>query len=79
VAPLRQGLGTPGGPFTILRFHEPDLPDVVYLEQLDSAQYLDKRHEIDLYSRTMDTLCAQAEPPDRTPAFLRELIREMDG
>ena len=27
-----------GGPFTILRFPEPDLPDVVYLEQLNSAR-----------------------------------------
>jgi helix-turn-helix protein len=31
------------GQFTILRFSEPDLPDVVYLEHLTSAIYLDKR------------------------------------
>ncbi|REE97293.1 helix-turn-helix domain-containing protein [Thermomonospora umbrina] len=79
IAPFERGLGAPGGPFTIMRFAEPDLPDVVYLEQLDSAQYLDKRQEIDLYSRTMDTLCAQAAPPDRTPQFLRELIRRADS
>ena len=32
-----------GGPFTILRFAEPDLANVVYIEQLTSALYLDKR------------------------------------
>ena len=34
-------------PFTILRFPEPDLPDVVYLEQLTSALYLDKRDDVE--------------------------------
>jgi transcriptional regulator with XRE-family HTH domain len=31
------------GPFTVLRFAEPDLPDVVYIEQLTSAVYLENR------------------------------------
>ncbi|ACY95638.1 helix-turn-helix domain-containing protein [Thermomonospora curvata] len=78
VAPLGQGLGAPGGPFTLLRFQEPDLPDVVYLEHLDSAQYLDRGQDIDLYSRTLDALCAQIPPPDRTPDLLHGLLRELD-
>jgi hypothetical protein len=36
-----------GGPFTILRFAEPDLHDVVHVEQLTSALYLDKPVEVD--------------------------------
>jgi hypothetical protein len=33
----------PGGSFTVLRFGEADLPDVVYIAQLTSAFYLEKR------------------------------------
>jgi transcriptional regulator with XRE-family HTH domain len=51
-----------GGPFTILRFAEPDLRDVVYIEQLTSALYLDKPSEVDSYLEVMEQLCLQAEP-----------------
>src|SRR6185437_2835464 len=51
-----------GGPFTILRFSEPDLRDVVYIEQLTSALYLDKPAEVDSYLEVMEQLCLQAEP-----------------
>jgi Domain of unknown function (DUF5753) len=51
-----------GGPFTILRFAERDLPDVVYLEQLTSALYLDKREDVDHYRVVMDRLCSDVEP-----------------
>ena len=41
------GHAAAGGPFSILRFAEYDLPDVVYLEQLTSALYLDKQEIVD--------------------------------
>ncbi len=66
-----------GGPFTILRFAEPDLPDIVYLEQLTSAVYLDKPRETDNYLLVMDRLCVEAEPPADTTSFLKEIIKEM--
>jgi hypothetical protein len=59
-----------GGPFAILRFAEPDLPDIVYLEQLTSALYLDKRSDVEHYALVMDRLCAHIEPPDRTAAII---------
>jgi hypothetical protein len=34
------------GSFSILRFAEPDLSDVVYLEQLTSALYLDNPEDV---------------------------------
>jgi hypothetical protein len=40
-----------GGPFTILRYTEPDLRDVVFIEQLTSALYLDKQTEVDSLPR----------------------------
>jgi hypothetical protein len=49
------------GSFSILRFAAPELPDVVYLEQLTSALYLDKRRDVDHYSAVMDQLSVQAE------------------
>ena len=76
IMPLRRG-GHPaaGGAFTILRFTEPDLPDVVYLEQLTSAIYLRKRDDTGHYLQVMDRLSAQAEPAERTPWFLQQIIK----
>ncbi|GAA2093344.1 helix-turn-helix transcriptional regulator [Streptomyces albiaxialis] len=77
VAPFRiGGLAAAGGPVTILRFLEPDLPDIVYLEQLTSSLYLEKREEVESYMVVMDRLCATAEPPSRTTAFLERLLEE---
>ncbi|WP_433338998.1 helix-turn-helix domain-containing protein [Spirillospora sp. CA-294931] len=65
-----------GGPFTILRFAEPGLSDVVFLEQLTSALYLDKPTDIDTYMRVMNNLCVAATRPDDTIPFLRRLLNE---
>ncbi|HXL17273.1 MAG TPA: helix-turn-helix transcriptional regulator [Streptosporangiaceae bacterium] len=71
VMPFRfGGHAAESGAYTILRFPEPDLPDVVYLEHLTSAIYLDKRSDVDRYLDAMERLCTQAEPPDRTSAIL---------
>ncbi|MEU7254278.1 helix-turn-helix transcriptional regulator [Streptomyces rimosus] len=59
------------GAFTTLGFPEPGLPDVVYLEQLTSALYLDKRDEVTQYAHVMDRL--QEDSPN--PAETRDLIR----
>jgi len=64
------GHAAAGGPFSILRFAEPDLPDVVYLEQLTSALYLDKPDTVDSYLRVMERICMEAA----TPADSAELI-----
>lgn len=63
-----------GGPFTILRFSEPDLRDVVYIEQLTSALYLDKPTEVDSYLEVMEQLCLQAEPAAKTTQLLNTIL-----
>lgn len=68
------GLSAAGGPVTILRFLEPDLPDVVYLEQLTTALYLDKQDEVENYMVVMDRLCAMAEPPSKTEEFIDAML-----
>jgi transcriptional regulator with XRE-family HTH domain len=63
-----------GGPFTILRFAEPDLRDVVFIEQLTSALYLDKPTEVDAYLEVIEEVCLLAEPASRTPAILQAVL-----
>ena len=66
-----------GGPFTILRFAEPDLNDVVYIEQLTSALYLDKPSEVDSYLEVMEQLCLQAEPAGSTVKILNQILADI--
>jgi len=74
VVPFRfGGHAAAGGPFTILRFAAPDLPDIVYLEQLTSALYLDKRGDVERYAAVMDRVCAHIELPVATAAILTEI------
>ena len=76
VVPLRaRGHPGAGGPFTILRFAEDDLPDVVYLEQLTSSLYLDKRADVESHIQVMDRICVQAETPEATTDLLQGLLR----
>ncbi|HEY2441691.1 MAG TPA: helix-turn-helix transcriptional regulator [Streptosporangiaceae bacterium] len=72
---LAGGHAAAGGPFCILRFAEPDLPDVVYLEQLTSALYLDRLEDVDGYQVVMERLCVEAEPASNTVAVLEEIRR----
>lgn len=58
------------GSFTLLRFAEPELPDVVYIEHLNGALYLDKRADAELYSRVFDQITVHAATPDRTRQLL---------
>ncbi|MFB9849911.1 helix-turn-helix domain-containing protein [Micromonospora andamanensis] len=71
------GHAAAGGAFTILRFGDQDLPDIVYIEQLTSAIYLDKREDLDFYAVAMERLCVEAEPPERTPEILERMISDL--
>jgi len=73
----RGGHAAAGGPFSILRFPERDLPDVVYMEQLTSALYVDKLEETDHYMQVMDRLCIQAYSVSESKRFLRDLRGEL--
>jgi transcriptional regulator with XRE-family HTH domain len=71
------GHAAAGGPFTVLRFAERDLPDIVYLEQLTSAMYLEKRPEVEVYLRTIERITVQAETPKASKDLLRSLLDEL--
>jgi hypothetical protein len=75
VLPFRAG-GHAGatGAFTLLRFPDLELPDVVYMEQLTSALYLDEREDVDNYRAVMEQLCLEAETPARTVEILEGVL-----
>jgi transcriptional regulator with XRE-family HTH domain len=78
IAPLAfGGHAAAGGPFSILRFAQPDLPDLVYLEQLTSALYLDKRADVEHYAMVMDRLCTQVAQPEATEPTLLTIRKEL--
>jgi hypothetical protein len=73
------GHAAAGGSFSILRFPDHDLPDVVYVEQLTSALYLDKRDDVDHYAVAMERLCVEAEPPARTVDVLTNILKDLEA
>jgi len=78
VMPFRTGgHAAEAGAFTIMRFPEPDLPDVVYLEQLTSALYLDKRDDVEKYTEVMERLSVESESPERSVDILSGMLEEV--
>jgi hypothetical protein len=71
------GHAAEGGAFSILRFPEPDVPDVVYVEVLGGANYLDKREDVDRYMEAMDRLCVDSTTPARTADVLRKIAASL--
>jgi transcriptional regulator with XRE-family HTH domain len=63
--------------FSILRFADRELPDVVYLEHLTNAVYLDKREEVERYLDVMELLCVASEPPARTVELLTRILDQL--
>jgi len=65
------------GSFSILRFTDQELPDVVYLEHLTNAVYLDKRDEVERYLDVMELLCVDSEPPAKTVELLETILNQL--
>lgn len=63
------------GAFTVLSFPESDLTDVVYLEQLTSALYLDKGEDIAQYERAIKRLQDDSPSPSESRDLLRGLLQ----
>lgn len=79
VMPFRTGghVAT-GGAYSILRFADEELSNVVYIEHLTSALYLDKPDDLDEYSATMDALCIAAPPPRATLEILQGILKDVE-
>ncbi|MFE5401536.1 helix-turn-helix domain-containing protein [Streptomyces sp. NPDC056580] len=59
-------------PFTLFRFAEPELPDMVFTEYLTGALYLDSRQEVSTHLEVLDHMTARASSARRTRQLLRE-------
>jgi transcriptional regulator with XRE-family HTH domain len=77
VVPFASGChAAESGSFTVLRFYEQDLPDVVYLEQLTGAIYLDQRGEVEHYLEVVNELSVEALTPTETRRFIEQVARD---
>jgi Domain of unknown function (DUF5753) len=72
--------GSPNGsarpaeaPFTILEFSDPALSDLVYLEELDTARYLDQPAVVARYVGVLNRIGADPDPAEPTRDRLQRL------
>ena len=72
----RGGHAGASGSFTILRFDEQYLPDVVYIEQLTGAIYLEQRSDVEHHLAVMDRLSSEALPPAASARFIEQVAAE---
>jgi transcriptional regulator with XRE-family HTH domain len=64
------------GAFSVLRFPDQELPDIVYVEHLTSALYLSKQEDVDQYLHVMESICVRSAPPDRTVEIVGGVLNE---
>ncbi|MER6072684.1 helix-turn-helix transcriptional regulator [Streptomyces sp. NPDC001817] len=64
-------------PFTLFRFAEPELPDMVFTEYLTGALYLDSRREVVAHLEVLDHMTARAASAQRTQTLLREFRKSL--
>lgn len=65
----------PAMPVTYLRFGGTDLPDIVYLEHIRSANFLEDRDETEEYRLALDRLADEALNPRESLGLLRETLK----
>ncbi|MGV9336510.1 helix-turn-helix domain-containing protein [Nocardia sp. NPDC003726] len=60
--------------FSILSFPEPELPNIVYTEQLTSAIYVDRPGDVESYETAMKRMVADALPTSESVQYLKQLL-----
>jgi transcriptional regulator with XRE-family HTH domain len=70
------GHAAAGGPFSVLHFAESDLSDIVFLEQLSTAQYLEKPDLVGKYLAVMERLRLEAATPADSTRRLQAILRD---
>src|SRR6266571_4548123 len=79
VTPYPLGAHAAPASFSILQFATPDLPDIVYVEHLTSAMYLDKATDVERYAAAMDRLSAISATPNESKDIIRALLEDLEG
>jgi len=65
------------GSFSILRFADADMPDMVYAEQLTSATYVDKRAEVERYLLAMERLSIVSASPSESVDLIGGILSDL--
>jgi transcriptional regulator with XRE-family HTH domain len=73
VTPFTSGGHTALNGFSILRFPDRQMTDVIYVEQLTNALYLDKREEVDAYTLAMERLSIISASPAESVEILNRI------
>ena len=71
------GHAAAGGPFSLLRFAESDLSDIVFLEQLATAQYHEKPDMVRKYQAVMERLRLAAATPEDSLSQLQAMLSDI--
>ncbi|WP_328582723.1 helix-turn-helix domain-containing protein [Streptomyces sp. NBC_00370] len=64
-------------PFVLFRFDVPEVPDMVYIEYLTGALYLDEVNEVSEHKEAMDRMVALAESASNTKKILMAARRDL--
>ncbi len=67
------------GSFTLLRYSEFELSDIVYLEQLTDGEVIDKPATVEAYTKAMTRLSVSAATPDETLSLLKDMLKDLEG
>jgi transcriptional regulator with XRE-family HTH domain len=78
ITPLGAGGHAAPGAFTILRFSDPEMLDIVYMEHLTSALYFDKKPDVDRYLLAMERLSIISAKPSETRGILSGIINRLE-
>ncbi|WP_280271202.1 helix-turn-helix domain-containing protein [Nocardia wallacei] len=78
IVPVRKNVQVHDSSFSMLRFRDPIHPDIVYIEQLTSAFYIDRRRDVDKYAALLDKLSVSAHSPDKSTKALQLLQDEVN-
>lgn len=70
IRPLAAGAPVAPAGFTIVRFADPELPDVVYTEQLTGASYLDRPADVSRYASAIEKLASTSHPAGQSAAII---------
>jgi transcriptional regulator with XRE-family HTH domain len=79
ITPFPVGANVVPASFSILQFATSDLPDVVYVEQLTSALYLDKAPEVARYTAAMDRLSQLSATPNESARIVQSMLGNLEG
>lgn len=79
IVPFSAGVhAAEAGSFTILRYSEFELSDLVYLENLTGAEIVDRRPVVEAYTKAMTGLSVAAATPEETREMLAQILDDLE-